>query len=72
MLKNKVKDADFGKGAPKIIISVMGTDVDECLNVVEKGKAAGVECLEWRGDFNASHRDAVTIVKQGERLLLPA
>ena len=45
MSENKVKDVDLGKGALKTIISVMGIDVEECLNVIEKGKAAGWNAL---------------------------
>ena len=40
-----MKDVDLGKGALKTIISVMGIDVEECLNVIEKGKAAGWNAL---------------------------
>lgn len=64
----KIKGTVLGEGVPKTIISVMGADVNECLSVIEKGKAAGVECFEWRGDFNASRRDPVAMVEQGKQI----
>lgn len=64
----EIKGTVLGEGAPKTIISVMGADVDGCLSVIEKGKAAGVECFEWRGDFNASRRDPAAMVEQGKKI----
>ena len=47
-----IKGMSIGAGRPKAIISVMGANTQECLEVIEKGKASGVDCFEWRGDFS--------------------
>lgn len=60
-----IKGVALGEGSPKTIISVMGTTVEECLQTIDEGKQAGVECFEWRGDFNNSRRDSDAMVEQG-------
>lgn len=46
-----IKGMSIGEGRPKTIISIMGKNVPECLDIVEKGIASDVDCFEWRGDF---------------------
>lgn len=66
-----IKGTAFGEGAPKTIISVMGAGADECLQIIEEGKKAGVECFEWRGDFNDDRYDVDKMVALG-RAIAPA
>lgn len=63
-----IKGCTIGKGASKAIISVMGADLQECLDVIEEGKANGVQMFEWRGDFNDSRRDPAAMVEQGKAI----
>ena len=63
-----IKGCAIGEGAPKSIISVMGADLAECLDIIEEGKAAGVHMFEWRGDFNASRYDVAAMVEQGKAI----
>ena len=63
-----IKGMEIGAGAPKAIVSVMGKTLDECLSIIEEGKAAGVECFEWRADFNDARTDIRAMVEQGRAL----
>lgn len=63
-----IKGTKLGEGRPKTIISIMGDDAKECLEIIEQGKAAGVECFEWRGDFNACRRDNAGMVELGRAI----
>lgn len=63
-----IKGTALGEGSPKTIISVMGSTLDECLETIAEGKAAGVECFEWRGDFNDSRYDIDAMVEQGKAI----
>lgn len=63
-----IKGTTLGEGAPKTIISVMGANVDECLATITQGIDAGVECFEWRGDFNDSRHDIDAMVEQGKAI----
>lgn len=63
-----IKGVALGEGSPKTIISVMGAHVDECLQIIEEGKEAGVECFEWRGDFNDDRRNIDSMVEQGRAI----
>ncbi len=63
-----IKGMEIGAGAPKTIVSVMGKTLDECLSIIEEGKAAGVECFEWRADFNDARTDIRAMVEQGRAL----
>lgn len=63
-----VKGTALGEGRPKTIISIMGANAQECLEAIDQGKQAGVECYEWRGDFNASRRDPSAMVEQGKQI----
>ncbi len=60
-----IKGMAIGEGAPKTIISVMGANTQECLDIIEEGKAAGVECFEWRGDFNDCRHSPAEMVELG-------
>ncbi len=60
-----IKGVALGEGSPKTIISVMGANAEECLDIIRQGKEAGVECFEWRGDFNDSRYDSEEMVRQG-------
>lgn len=62
MASINIKGVMLGEGAPKTIISVMEAGEAECLQTIEKGKAAGVECFEWRGDFNDCRNDIQAMV----------
>lgn len=64
----EIKGVALGEGAPKTIISLMGRNADECLRTIEKGKAAGVQCYEWRGDFNDSRHDSSAMVEQVKQI----
>lgn len=63
-----IKGVALGQGAPKTIISVMGTNEAECLSIIEEGKAAGVECFEWRGDFNTCRYDTKALCDLGRAI----
>lgn len=63
-----IKGTKLGEGAPKTIISVMGAELQECLDTIAAGKEAGVELFEWRGDFNASRYDNAAMVEQGKAI----
>ncbi|MDD6651533.1 MAG: type I 3-dehydroquinate dehydratase [Eggerthellales bacterium] len=64
----EIKGMKLGEGAPKTIISIMGADADECLSIIEEGKAAGVECFEWRGDFNDDRYEPEKMVELGRKV----
>lgn len=63
-----VKGVVLGEGAPKTIISVMGESVGECLRTIEEGKEAGVECFEWRADFDGCRRVIPDMVEHGRAI----
>lgn len=63
-----IKGCKIGEGASKAIISVMGANLQECLDVIEEGKASGVQMFEWRGDFNDSRHDPAAMVEQGKAI----
>ena len=63
-----IKGCEIGAGPSKAIISVMGANLQECLDVIEEGKANGVQMFEWRGDFNDSRRDNAAMVEQGKAI----
>lgn len=63
-----IKGVALGEGSPKTIISVMGADLAECLDIIEEGKHAGVECFEWRGDFTEARHDAAAMVEIGREV----
>lgn len=63
-----IKGCTIGEGPSKAIISVMGKDLAECLDVIEEGKKAGVQMFEWRGDFNDSRHDPAAMVEQGRAI----
>ena len=58
-----IKGVRIGEGRPKVIISIMGAQVEECLDVIERGKAAGVECYEYRADFAADVHDPAAMAR---------
>ncbi len=62
----EIKGNVFGEGAPKTIISIMGSNLEECLQVIEEGKAAGVDCFEWRADFNECRHNPAEMVELGK------
>lgn len=64
----EIKGMKLGEGAPKTIISIMGANLDECLANIEAGKEAGVECYEWRGDFNDDRYDNDKMVEMGKAI----
>lgn len=57
-----VKGMRIGEGVPKTIVSLMDADVDGLLASAERGKAAGVDCFEWRADFFGEVHDADAVV----------
>ena len=61
-----IKGCKIGEGPSKVIISVMGKNLEECLDVVEEGKANGVELFEWRADFADCRHDAAAMVEMGK------
>lgn len=63
-----IKGVMLGEGAPKTIISVMGKTTEECLDTIEKGKAAGVQLFEWRGDFSDVRNDPEAMVERGRAI----
>ena len=67
----EIKGMKLGEGAPKTIISIMGANLDECLANIEAGKEAGVECYEWRGDFNDDRYDNDKMVGKAISAALP-
>ena len=68
MVAIEIKGMKLGEGAPKTIISIMGANLDECLANIEAGKEAGVECYEWRGDFNDDRYDNDKMVEMGKAI----
>lgn len=58
-----IKGTKLGEGAPKTIISIMNADVDGALATIEKGKAVGVDCYEWRADFCTAVHDAAKMAE---------
>ncbi len=64
----EIKGMALGEGAPKTIISVMGAGATECLQTIEEGKATGVDCFEWRGDFNDDRYDPEKMVELGRQI----
>lgn len=63
-----IKGTVLGEGSPKTIISIMGADAAECLSTVREGKEAGVDCFEWRADFNECRHDSAKMVELGHVL----
>lgn len=63
-----IKGTLLGGGSPKTIISIMGADEASCLETIEQGKAAGVDCFEWRGDFAENRRDFSAMVDLGNSI----
>lgn len=63
-----IKDMHLGEGSPKTIISIMGADAAACLETIAQGKAAGVDCFEWRGDFPSCRHDAAAMVEMGRAI----
>ena len=63
-----IKGCVIGEGPSKAIISLMGKDLAENLEVIEEGKAGGVQMFEWRGDFNDSRHDFAAMVEQGKAM----
>lgn len=64
----EIKGTSIGQGRSKVIISVMDAQVEGCLATIEKGKAAGVECFEWRGDFAADVHDLQAMARHSVEL----
>ena len=63
-----IKGCKIGEGPSKAIISVMGKNLQECLDVIEEGKANGVQMFEWRGDFHDDRRDFAKMVEDGRAI----
>lgn len=63
-----IKGTAIGSGRPKVIISVMDNDLEGCLNTINEGIAAGVDCFEWRGDFAAQLHDPKAMAAQSVEL----
>ncbi len=64
----EIKGVRLGEGRAKVIISLMGSNTQENLEVIEKGKTAGVECFELRGDFAADVHDFASMAQQAKEL----
>lgn len=58
-----IKDMPIGQGRPKVIISLMHAQVAETCATAERGKQAGVDCFEWRGDFCRAVHDIPKMVE---------
>lgn len=69
-----VKGVHIGEGEPKIIISLMGEEMSECLDDAVKGQLAGVDCFEFRGDFSKDIHSNELMVQHCQELrnALPA
>lgn len=63
-----IKGCKIGEGPSKAIISVMGANLQECLDVIEEGKANGVQMFEWRGDFHDDRHDPAKMVEDGRAI----
>lgn len=58
-----IKGMPIGQGRPKIIISLMHSEASEACATAERGKQAGVDCFEWRGDFCRNVHDVSKMVE---------
>ena len=63
-----VKGTEIGTGAPKTIVSLMGKDAAAVLPQIEAGKAAGVDCFEWRADFCRALHDSAAMAAESRVL----
>lgn len=61
-----IKGMELGTGRPKVIISIMHDYAEGALETIEKAKAAGVDCFEWRADFCADVHDHAAMVEYGK------
>lgn len=59
-----IKGTEIGTGAPKTIVSLMGKDAASVLPQIEAGKAAGVDCFEWRADFCRALHDPAAMAAE--------
>lgn len=64
----EIKGLRIGEGVPKTIVSLMGTTVEECLAEIDVARQAGVDMLEWRGDYAACTHAPTTMVQMGRTL----
>lgn len=69
-----IKGVRIGEGEPKIIISLMGVHIRECLETAVKGQLAGVDCFEYRADFSDDIQNQPRMVEHCHELraALPA
>lgn len=63
-----IKGIKLGEGRPKTIISLMGAQVDENIELIAKGIESGVECFEWRGDFAADVHDPQKMAEHSKEI----
>ena len=70
----EVKGVRIGEGEPKIMISLMGVHIRDCLGTAVKGQLAGVDCFEYRADFSDDIHDQPRMVEHCHELrdALPA
>lgn len=47
----KIRDVEIGKGAPKIIVPLVGTDAEAIIAKCEEIKNMPIHMVEWRVDF---------------------
>lgn len=63
-----IKGVKLGEGRPKTIISLMGAQVDENIELIAKGIESGVECFEWRCDFAADVHDPQKMAEHSKEI----
>lgn len=64
----EIKGMAIGAGTPKTIASLMSPHVEGALEAAQEAVAAGVDCLEWRGDFCANKHDFDSMVRDARQL----
>ena len=64
----EIKGMAIGSGVPKTITSLMAPNVHGALEAAQEAIAAGVDCLEWRGDFCANKHDFDSMVHDARQL----
>ncbi|WP_157938911.1 type I 3-dehydroquinate dehydratase [Enteroscipio rubneri] len=58
-----IKGMPIGQGRPKIIISLMHAEAADACATAKRGRQAGVDCFEWRGDFCRNVHDIPNMIE---------
>lgn len=56
----RIRGLTLGQGAPKTIVSLMGT-LEQAVEAAHAARAAKADCLEWRADFCSDVNDVVAM-----------